>query len=471
LAEGKRPETTDKRRDDEARLERSVSDLATREADVEAPTQGVVRHTTFESFRYRDFSLFWSGAFLSNVGTWMQNVALSLVVYSFRRSEADLGIVSFAQGIPVLFLAVYAGSLADRLDRKRLIIGTQVVLMVQATALGWLYATGQLSSKAPASSLLWVIGLSAVAGVMSALSFPAWQAVIPDLVPRESLLNAVALNSAQFQSARMLGPIAAGGLLLLGLGYASVFYVNAVSFLFVIAALVVVRVHYAQPHVGDGSESAWVRITAGLRYARGHRRVRTILTSIAVLTVFGMGYVVLIPAVADKVLGFHVLAERDRIASYIYAANGLGAVVSALVVAGLPPHVRRENLMRFSLTGMAVLLLAFSAARTLPVILAVSTLAGAAVLTTSALANTSIQATVPNRLRGRVMSLFVMAFMGLMPIAGLLIGLVAQRVGTMPAIAGSACVLLAWGIVLLSRPEMLDLNASPTAEGATDAGD
>jgi MFS family permease len=439
---------------------RRLRDLETREADVEAPPGQVVRHGgTFESFKHRDFTLFWSGAFVSNVGTWMQNVVLSLVVYSFRRSETDLGLVSFAQGIPVLFLAIWAGSLADRLDRKRLIIATQVVLMVQAAMLGWLYMTGQLSSAAPVSALVWVVGLSLLLGVMSALSFPAWQSVIPDLVPRRSLLNAIALNSAQFQSARMLGPLVASALLLVGLRADGIFYVNAASFVFVIAALWVVRLRpsdRAHPHGVE--ESGWTRLTAGIRYARENRTVGTIVLSTAILTLFGMGYVVLIPAVADKVLGFHEVVARDRVASYIYAANGFGAVISALLVASLPPSVRRENLMRYSLLAMALLLLAFSASRTLPLILIASACAGAALLTTNALANTSIQATVPNHLRGRVMSLFVMSFMGLMPVAGLLIGPIAEKVGTMTAIAGSATLLLLWALVLLVRPGMLGLD-------------
>lgn len=442
---------------EESRESRSAENLETREADTEAPPQQIIRHGgTFESFRHRDFSLFWSGAFVSNVGTWMQNVALSLVVFSFRRSETDLGLVAFANGIPVLFLGIYAGHLADRLDRKRLIIVTQAILLVQATVLGALYATGHLTSRTPVASLAWVLALSLVAGVMSALAFPSWQAVIPDLVPRDSLLNAIALNAAQFQSARALGPLVASAFLLVGLGFAGIFYANAISFLFVIAAVWLVRLRPSdRNNARDRSGSPWRQLTAGLRYARENRRVRTIIISVAVLTVFGMGYVVLIPSVADKVLGFHDMASRDRIATYIFAANGLGAVISALVVASLPAGVRRENLMRYALLAMGVFLLGFAASRSLAAVLVFSACAGGSVITANALANTSIQATVPNHLRGRVMALFVTAFLGLMPISGLLIGLIAERIGTMTAIAGGAVVLLAWTLTLFARPQML----------------
>jgi MFS family permease len=145
-----------------ADLERdpSLQNLSTREADVEAPPGKVVRRGgTFDSFRHRDYTLFWSGALVSNVGTWMQTYALGIVVWGFRRSEFDVGLVNFAAGIPVLFLALWVGSLADRVDRRRLIIDTQWVLLAQAALLGWLYASGHLSSKTPVVSLLWVCGL------------------------------------------------------------------------------------------------------------------------------------------------------------------------------------------------------------------------------------------------------------------------------------------------------------------------
>jgi MFS family permease len=175
-----------------------------------------LRASTFESFRHRDYRLFWSGAFVSNIGTWMQNYALGLVVYAFRSSEFDLGVVNFLSGIPVLFLALWAGGLADRVDRKRLIIWTQAVLLVQAAALGWLYNAGQLSSRTPIASLVWVSGLGILGGIMSALAFPSWQSMLPDLVSKDLLLNAIALNSAQFQSARLVGPVLGGALFIAG---------------------------------------------------------------------------------------------------------------------------------------------------------------------------------------------------------------------------------------------------------------
>ena len=432
-----------------------VTQIEQREAEVEAPRQDTVRRgATFESFKHRDYSLFWSGALVSNVGTWMQNYALAIVVYSLRRSQTDLGIMNFAMGIPVLFLAIYAGSLADRVDRKRLIIVTQAILMLQAGALGYLYVAGRLSSAQPLLALTYVVVLALVNGVMSALAFPSWQSIIPDLVPRESLLNAIALNAAQFQSARMVGPLIAGALVVAGLGMGDIFYINAASFLFVIGALWVVRPRKMEHHHTE--ESGWQRITAGLRYAtRDNRVVGIIILSTAILTIFAMPYMMLLPAFVDKALGFHDDAQIKRVVAYIMTANGLGAVVGALIIASLPKGVRRENLLRYTTLAMALVLLAFAWVPVLPITLVLSALAGAAFITTTSLLNTSVQQTVPNQLRGRVMALFVMAFIGIMPLSAAAFGPIGQAIGPGNAIGFAALVLLAWVIVLFARPGLL----------------
>jgi MFS family permease len=434
-----------------------AGDISTREADVEAPPQQVVRRGgTFESFAYRDYTLFWAGAFLSNIGTWMQNAALAFVVYSFRSSETDSGIMNFAAGIPVLLLALYAGTLADRIDRKRLIIVTQAVLLVQAAALGWLYGSGHLAGN-PVASMAWVVALSLVGGVMAALSFPAWQSILPDLVPRESLLNAIALNSAQFQSARLLGPLVTAGLILLSVGYANIFYINAASFLFVIAALWAVKPRPVERQPVVQGESAWERLGVGIRYALEHKTTGMVIISTAVLTMFGMPYMTaLLAAFVDKSMGFSIAGGLNgRWTAIVLAANGLGALVSALIVASLPHGVSRENLMRYGILAMALTLIAYSFCHSVWLVLPLSALAGASLLTTNSLANTSIQAAVPNQLRGRVMSLFVMSFMGLMPISALVFGPLGQAIGPAVAIRGGAVVLLAWAVLLFARPGML----------------
>ena len=212
------------------------ADTPTFEADVSSPPRRILRGiTTFESFRHRDYAYFFSGALLSNIGTWTQTVALGWVIYALTRSTSSLGIVNFLSGIPVTFLTVAAGSLVDHMDRRRLLIWAQLILMGQAVAFAYLNHTGHIT-------IGWIYGLTLAGGIVSAFMFPAWQAMVPDLVPRESLLNAVALSSAQFNAARLVGPMVTAGIMAAfsaneSLGITMVFSFNAVSFLFVIWAL------------------------------------------------------------------------------------------------------------------------------------------------------------------------------------------------------------------------------------------
>ncbi len=434
-----------------------LEQLEVREADVGVPTRQVVRAGTFESFRYRDYSWFWAGALVSNTGTWMQNYALLIVVYSFRHSEFDLGLVNFVSGIPVLLLSLFAGAVADRFDKRRLLIWSQAILLVQATALGVLYATGHLSAVNPIASLAWVAGLGLLGGVMSAITFPSWQSLLPDLVPRESLLNAIALNSAQFQTSRLLGPLAASGLVLLGAGMGEIFYVNAGTFLFVIAALAAIRLRPAEdmhPHPHASGEGVIANLMGGVHYAREHRVVGVLIVSTAMMTIFGMPYMMLLPAIADKSLHAGKLGV-----SYLMAANGLGALVGALVVAGLPPTTNRERIIPFALLGFGATLVVFGASRSMALSLVVSALAGAALLTSNSLVNTSIQAVVPNRLRGRVMALFVMSFMGLMPVSSIAFGTLGEFIGPSSAVLAGSIVLIIWALVLIATKWLLPSTA------------
>jgi MFS family permease len=438
--------------------------VAEYESDAGSPPVDIVRRgATFESFKHRSYFLFWDGALVSNVGTWMQTAVIALIAYGFRHSEFDVGLVTFVSQIPSLFLALPGGVLADRIDKRKLIIWAQVLLMFQAIAFGVLYVTGHLGSSTPIASLALVSFLGLIAGVLTALSFPAWQAIIPDLVPRDTLMNAIALNSAQFQSARMLGPLAAAGVLLLAgavSGIADVFWINAISFLFVIAALWAVRV---QPHavkVVDGKEreGAWKSLTEGVRYAASHRMIGIVIVSTAIMSFVGMPYIVLLVPVADKVLGFHGAAAYTNPYTFLLAANGLGALVGALIVASLPHTVRRERLMRWTILATAVVLIGFAFAPWLWLSIALSAIAGAFVLTTNSLANTSVQANVPHHLRGRVMSVYIMCFLGVMPISALVFGEIAQLIGPSWAIASGALALGAWALILIARPSLLTHN-------------
>ena len=445
--------------------------VAEAESDTSSPPDDVVRRGgTFESFRHRGYLLFWSGALVSNVGTWMQAAVIGLIAYGFRRSDADLGLVTFASQIPNLFLARPGGVLADRLDKRKLIIWAQVLLMLQALAFGALYVGGRFNAATPVNSLALVSALGLFSGVMTALSFPAWQAMIPDLVPRKDLLNAIALNSAQFQSARMLGGAAALGVIFLvgqAAGIADVFWINAVSFLFVIAALWAVRVspHMHEKRETSAREGVWQSLKEGVRYSVTHRMIGIVIMSTLILTLVGMPYVFLLPSVADKVLGFHTRVGYTNVYTLLFTANGLGALIGALVVASLPQSVRRERLMRWTILATAFVLVAFAFTPWLWLSLALSALAGACLLTTNSLANTSVQANVPHHLRGRVMSVFIMCFLGVMPLSAAAFGPIAEAIGPSRAIAGGAVVLLAWALFLIARPSLLTHEPEPGSAG------
>ena len=429
--------------------------VETEVADVEAPPQPVVRRGgTFESFRNRDFTWFWSGALVSNVGTWMQNYALGIVVYSLRKSSFDLGAINFIVGIPVLFLAIPGGAIADRVDRRKLLIWIQVVLLAQAAALGWLYNAGTLSPAHVVSALAWLAGLGIVAGIFAAIQFPSWQAILPDLVPKESLLNGIALNSAQFQSSRLIGPLIAGALVVAGAGMGEIFYVNAASFLFVIASLAIIRPRFGStPEERAASrprESARKALLGGLRYARENKVVGLLILSTAVMTIFGFPYMTLLPAIIDKSLGLSQGTQAyNQAVALVMATNGLGAMVGALTIASLPPTVRRNRIIPFALLAFGIMLVAFGLAKNLWLMTVVSAFAGAALMTTNSLANTSIQAAAPPHLRGRVMGLFVTAFMGIMPISGLVFGSVGQFIGPSNAVLIGATGLIAWSLWLV----------------------
>lgn len=395
---------------------------------------------TFASFKHRDYRFFFSGSLVSNIGTWMQNVALGWLVFELTRSSRAVGVVNFLGGVPVIFLFMLAGVLSDHTDRRRLIVAGQVLLLVQAAAFGVLYQTHAIT-------LAWVYGLTLFGGIVSAFMFPAWQAMVPDLVPRSELLNALALSSAQFNAARLMGPMLFAAVYA-ALGMAQVFYVNAASFLFVIAALAVIRPRQVRQDRPIGSP--WRAFAVGLRYVREHRSVAMHLVTVAMVSFFGLAFSTLLPSLAATSLrltgtGYSVLV----------GFNGMGALIGALGVASLPAGVHRERIIRYGMLvlGLGIAVLALSHRYMLSA--GVLVVMGAAFLAANSSLNTDLQTAVPPELRGRVMSLFVLAFMGMMPFSALLFGTLGDALGDAPALLISAGMLLAYVAVLFVRPRLL----------------
>jgi len=437
-------------------------DTPTLEADSTGALTGTMRRLrTFESFRYRDFTLFFSGALISNVGSWMQTTALGWLVFSLTGKSSTLGTVNFLAGAPVFFLIIFTGALADRTDRRRLLIITQVVLLLQAVGFGLLASTGRIS-------IGWVYGLSLLGGVAGAFMSPAWQATTPDLVPRESLMNAIALSSAQFNAARLVGPMAAAAVIALfgytqSQGVTEVFYVNAVSFLFVIWALSVIRPHQRIAPKREG-EGPLAMLSAGLKYAGAHRRVRMHLLTATMITVFGMPFATLLPAIASRTL--HLGSTGY---SALMGANGLGALIGALGVASLPNTVRRERIIRVGITVLALGAFVLGMSRSTPLTAGVLVVMGVAFLSCVSSINTNLQTAVPPELRARVMSLFVLSFMGMMPFGSLLFGWLGDLLGTKLAVITGASALLAYALILLLRPSILCEADDEDCRNATSA--
>lgn len=445
------------------------------EADTEVPPAALVRAgwvaNTFASFGHRDFTLFWSGALASNIGSWMQNAALVILVYGLAPERASLyaGLVGFISGAPVFFLAIPAGDIADRFDRRKLLILIQVVLLVQAASLGLLYDLHILTPTRPVLSLALVAGLGLIAGIFTAFMMPAYQSLLPDLVPRKALMNAIALNAVQFQSSRMFGPMIVSAMVVAGLGMGLVFYANAASFLFVIVALLAVRPRAAFDPGAVArhrvEESVMQRVGAGIAYARQDRAVGMLILSTAMLTIFGFPYMTLLAAIVAANIGGTV-AQVGRATAVIMMFNGLGALLGALGVASLPATTPRNRVIPYTLLAFAAFVTMFSLARVEWTMAVFSVLAGAALMATNSLAMTSIQSAVPGHLRGRVMALFVMSFVGIMPFSGLVFGPVGQVIGPDRAVMVAGIVLIAWSLLLIVRPAWLhsDAPSAPTVE-------
>lgn len=395
----------------------------------------------FASLAHRDFRYLWFGAVLSNIGTWIQMLAVGWLVLELTNSAFWLGFVGFVGNFPVFLLALFTGVVVDKINRRELIIWTQAIAMVLAFLLGVFTSLKMMNIL-----IIAVIGFAV--GIVTAFSFPAWQAIISDLVPRKDLLNAIALNSAQFHMARLLGP-ALAGLILGAWGAAACFYLNGASFLAVIVALLLIR---SRPAVSKTrGETTWEHALSGIRYALSKRVVIVLLSSTGVLTVFGMIFTVLMPIFARD-----ILKVGAKGLGYVMAANGYGAVTGALLIAYLAHVARKDFLIKIGMVTFSLSLITFAFSRNVFLSMAALALAGVAFLTSTSAINTSLQSIVPNEIRGRVMSLFVWTFMGLMPIGHLLGGWIAHLIGSPLAVCFGASVCLLTAFLLIVRPALLE---------------
>jgi MFS family permease len=397
--------------------------------------------STFAALRHRNFRLWFLGQTLSQMGTWMQSVAQGWLVYDLTGSKFALGAISFAGALPTLFLMLPAGALADRVPRRQVLLATQITMMILAFVLAALTATAVLQ--------VWHVGLLAVGlGIANSFDAPARQALAVEMVEdRRDLMNAIALNSTIFNLARVVGP-AVGGIVLAALGAAWCFALNGLSFLAVLVALLMMKLPSAPQEVR--TDPLTTQIAAGIRYVLETPPVRTMTLLVAVSSLFGFSYAVLLPAFAVDML--HV---GEAGLGGLNAATGVGALVGSLIVASMGSFHRKGLLLTAGSLIFPATLLFFAFSRSFWLSSALLSVIGLAFVTQNALCNTLIQSIVPDSLRGRVMGVYMLMFFGTTPFGALQAGTVAQALGPTMGVAVGAGITLAFAItVLFAAPSL-----------------
>jgi len=398
--------------------------------------------------RRRNFALIWTAALVSNIGSWLQTVAVGILVTELTGQARWTGLVAAAAFVPIGVLSPVGGAIADRFDRRRLLLWTTVGEVVSAALLAVLVGTGHATPLA-------VTALVFAGGCMTALGFPAYQAILPDLVDREDLLGANSLSMAQYNLGRVVGPVLAGAVLVLG-SFTWAFALNALSYGAVLVALLVVRVEAPPP--SDEPPGLWSRIAAGARGARSEPGCRTAILAIAVTALLLSPFIALIPAVTAKLYD-----GGEGATSLLIGAQGVGAVGGALSLASLARRYGRRQVLVANLVVLPFLLAAYAAAPTLAVATVVLVAVGAAYVNVLSGLGTVVQLRAPETLRARVLSLYMVALGVLYPLGAVLHGALGDRLGLRAVTAGGAALFLVVMVVAgLTRPDLVAALDDPS---------
>ncbi len=384
----------------------------------------------FRALRHRTYRLFWTGNFLSNVGTWMQNLALGWLVLQMTNSPLLLGLVGFTTWIPVLFFTPVGGVIADHADRRRMMIAAQSALMALALLLAVLATFGVVR-------ILHVLVITFFSGVAMAVNAPAYQASVPELVPQEDLSNAIALNSAQFNLSRVIGPALAGWAMV-RVGVAGCFYLNAFSFLAVLFALGRIRIPAHEHSHGVSAYQIWKPLRDVFHYLHQQPVLRTLIVLVALASACGMPYIVLLPIFARD-----ILEVGPKGLGYLMGAAGVGALCGALLLAWRGDRPRKGAFALRAALLFYASLVAFALSRRFDVSLAALAVTGGSMVSAVATVNNLLQKHVAPRMRGRVMAMHAVAFQGFTPIGSLLAGALAEYVGAPVALAALCVAALA----------------------------
>lgn len=381
----------------------------------------------------------------------MQNTAQSWLVYQLTNSKLLLGVVAATGSAPMLFFSIWGGSVADRHPKRTILLWTQGVMMLLAFVLAALVWWGVIQP--------WhIMVLSALGGVAMAFDMPARQAFMVEMTSREDLMNAVSLNSSVVNGARVVGP-AAAGFLMASLGVAVCFLCNGLSFLGVIASLLLMRLPRFVPPAEP--ESTWKHVVEGFRYVAAHRRVRTLLLLFSIVGTFGWSYAVLMPAFATD-----VLKVGDQQYGMLLSANGVGAVCGALAVAAFGGRLPPRLMVFGGLAVFSAMLLLLSLTRSYPLALLWLAVAGWGMILYFSVTNTLIQTSVADGMRGRVMGIWALVFGGMLPVGGLEAGSLSHWLGVPVTVAIGALVcgsaaLVTWLVVRRRLSSPVAHSASP----------
>jgi len=407
------------------------------------PAPDTARLYRLGALAHHNFRLFFIGQGISLIGTWMQNVGEGWLILSLTNSPFYVGLTSALSSLGVLLFSLYAGVIADRTDKRRFIIFMQVAFMLEAFTVSILVWTGVVQ--------VWqVLLLATLLGIASAFDIPMRQSFVVEMVGKDDLMNAIALNSSLFNGARVIGP-AIAGLLIGAVGIAWCYFLNGLSYIAVIAGLLMMRLPPRPPPAQTAS--AWTGFREVLMYLRTDRRLRVLMVLTAILSVFGFPYISMMPVFARDVL--HRGAEGYGV---LLSAIGIGAVIGALAIALYSARIRaRGRLMLIGGTAFGILLMLFAASRSLGLSIALLGLAGCAMIVNNALANTLLQTAAPDHLRGRIMGFYSFVFVGMAPLGAFLFGVVAEHVGVPVTLAGGgAIVAVTVMIVGLTVPTIRD---------------
>ena len=381
----------------------------------------------FRALKHRNYRLFFFGQIISLSGTWMQSVAQSWLVYRLTGSVALLGLIGFAGQFPIFLLTAFGGAVADKYSRRKILLITQSAAMLMAGVLAFLTLSGSIQ--------VWhLFVLATVSGIFNAFDIPTRQSFVVDMVSKEDLLNAIALNSSVFNGARIVGP-AIAGILVAAVGEGWCFFGNAVSYIAVIIGIAAMRI--TPKIVAADNISALEKIREGFTFVIQTAPVRSLMLLLGLVSLMGMPYAVLMPIFADE-----ILKSDARGLGILMGASGLGALIAALTLASRKSLKGLGSWVAVSSGVFGIFLILFSQSRSFRLSAILLIPIGFSMMLQMASSNTLVQAMVPDALRGRVMAVYSMMFMGMAPIGALLAGSLAERLGAplTVALGGAICI-------------------------------